>query len=205
MDASNLLKDIRLMPVVTIQQVDQAVPLAEALLAAGIGAIEVTLRTEQALAAMQKIAAEVPGILLGAGSVRNVQQFAQIREAGCAFAVSPGATDALLQAAELPYVPGAATASECLRLLEYGYTLQKFFPAEASGGIKAIKSLAAPLPEVRFCPTGGINAQLAPDYLAVEAIACIGGSWFVSDAHIAAGDFAAIEQSARAAVELALG
>lgn len=202
MDATNLLADIKLVPVVTIHDADHAVPLAQALLAAGIRAIEVTLRTDQALAALQRISAEVPQMLVGAGSVRVPAQFAEVRAAGCAFAVSPGVTERLLEAASLPYIPGAATASECMRLLENGYTLQKFFPAESSGGQRALKSISAPLPDIRFCPTGGINAELAREYLAMETVSCVGGSWFVPDDLLAQGDFSAIEDRARDAVGL---
>ena len=179
MDATDLLGDIRLMPVVELADPDTAVPLAQALLSAGINAIEVTLRTPQALTAIQNISTAVPQMLVGAGSVRQPEQFAQIQQAGAQFAVSPGATTTLLDGADMPYIPGAATASECLHLLQRGYQLQKFFPAESLGGAGTIKALAAPIQEVRFCPTGGINAALLEQYFAVPAVACVGGSWFV--------------------------
>ncbi len=203
MDATDFLASVRLLPVVTIDDADTAVPLAQALCRAGVVAIEVTLRTNVALTAMERIAREVPELRLGAGSVRHVEHFARIRDAGCSFAVSPGATDALLDAAgNLPYVPGAATASESLRLLARGYCLQKFFPAEASGGADALRALAQPLPEVRFCPTGGVNANNALKYLELSSVACVGGSWFVARDALAARDFDQIEANARAAVEL---
>ncbi|MCL4148593.1 UNVERIFIED_CONTAM: hypothetical protein GTU68_028571 [Idotea baltica] len=205
MDATTLLSSTKLIAVVTIENGDQAVPLAQALLAGGINTIEVTLRTKTALTAMEYITAQVPQILLGAGSVRYTEQFAEIQQAGCAFAVSPGATDRLLDYANLPYIPGAATASECLKLLERGYTLQKFFPAESNGGVGALKSIAAPLPEVRFCPTGGVTAALVREYLALDAVSCVGGSWFVPAKLLENGDFSAIEQCARDAVQLTHG
>ncbi len=205
MDATNLLSSTKLIAVVTIENADQAVPLAQALLAGGINTIEVTLRTKTALTAMQSIAKQVPQALLGAGSIRHSTQFTEIQNVGCAFAVSPGATDSLLDCANLPYIPGAATASECLRLLERGYVLQKFFPAESNGGVAALKAVSAPLPEVRFCPTGGITASLVQDYFALSAVSCVGGSWFVPANLLAQGDFSAIEQRAREAIQLANG
>lgn len=182
MDATTLFDGIDIVPVVTIDDVDLAVPLAEALLAAGVRAIEITLRTEHALAAVERVARAVPGLVIGAGSLRRPDQFPRIVAAGAQFAVSPGATERLLTAAReagLPFVPGAVTASEILRLLEHDYRLVKFFPAESSGGLAQLRALAAPLPEVQFFPTGGITLELARDYLAFERVACIGGSWFV--------------------------
>ena len=202
MDASSLFTEVRLVPVVTLVEPIHAVPLARTLLSAGIKAIEVTLRTAGALSAIESIAREVPDILLGAGSVRHAGQFQQIKDAGCAFAVSPGSTESLLDAANMPYLPGAATASEVLHLLERNYQLIKFFPAEVNGGITALKAISQPVPEVRFCPTGGINATLAPQYLQLEAVSCVGGSWFISADQLNAGNFVAIKASAEAAVSL---
>ncbi len=205
MDASKLLSPVRLMSVVVIHDAQQAVPLAEALLSAGINAIEVTLRTKCALAAIEKIATRLPELILGAGSVREARQFSEIEDAGAKFAVSPGHSASLLESAaerKMPYLPGAATASECLNLLDHGYNLQKFFPAELAGGVAAIQALSGPLPEVRFCPTGGITPALAPEYLALEAVACIGGSWFVPDDLLRAGNFAGIGKLAEEAVTL---
>lgn len=202
MDASALLQNIRLLPVVVIDDYSRAAQLAETLLQAGIGAIEITLRTEVALAAIEKIARDVPDIIVGAGSVRRADQFESIRNAGAHFAVSPGHTEKLLAAANLPYVPGAATPSECLNLLEHGYQLQKFFPAEQSGGLARIKAMSAPLPEVRFCPTGGITPANAGDYLACSAVACVGGSWFVPANALSSGDFDTIAAMCKDAVSL---
>jgi 2-dehydro-3-deoxyphosphogluconate aldolase/(4S)-4-hydroxy-2-oxoglutarate aldolase len=182
MDASELIQAKSIVPVVVIQDAGSALDLAMLLADAGFNAIEVTLRTPAALEAIELIATKVPGITVGAGSVRNPDQFARISDCGARFAVSPGASDRLVAAAQaigMPFVPGAATASEMIALLEQGYRLQKFFPAELSGGLAKIKALSAPLPEVRFFPTGGIDADSAGDYLASECVHCIGGSWFV--------------------------
>ncbi len=208
MDASALLAGQRIVPVVVIEDAASAAPLAETLLEAGLGAIEVTLRSDAALAAIERIAAATPELVLGAGSVRRAEHLAQVREAGARFAVSPGATTRLLDAAEataLPFVPGAVTASEMMRLRERGYSLQKFFPAELSGGVAALRALAAPLPEVRFFPTGGITAERARDYLAFDAVACLGGSWMVPAALLGAGDYTAIGRLAGEAARLANG
>lgn len=202
MDATKLLADVRLLPVVVIDDVNSAVPLARALLDAGIGAIEITLRSGAALGAIELIANEVPDILVGAGSVRQAEQFQQIKNAGASFAVSPGSTDALLAAANMPYVAGVSTPSESLKLLEAGYRLQKFFPAEVNGGVPALKAFSAPIPEVLYCPTGGVNAANAQSYLALSCVPCIGGSWFVPKELMQQQDFIALEQLARQAVEL---
>ncbi len=205
MDASQLLQNIRLLPVVVIEDASHAVPLAETLLQAGITAIEITLRTECALAAIGKIANAVPDILLGAGSIRQPGQFTTIANAGAHFAVSPGHSARLLAAANMPYLPAAATPSECMCLLEYGYQLQKFFPSEQSGGLAKIKAISAPLPQVRFCPSGGISLNNARDYLACPAVACVGGSWFVPADALRAGDFASIGKLSKEAARLAAG
>ena len=204
-DATGLLKDIRVVPVLVIEQVEQAVPLAEVLVDAGIGAMEITLRTEAALAAIEAVAASVPDIVVGAGSVRMAGQFTTLVDAGARFAVSPGATGALLEAADaaaIPLVPGAATATEVLRLLESGYRLQKLFPAQQSGGMSLLKSLGAPIPEVSFFPTGGIDLGLAREYLALPNVHCVGGSWFVPIDALRAGDFERIRVLAKEAAGL---
>ena len=214
MDASALfqergLGETRLLPVVTLPDDsdagDLAVSLAEVLLDCGLTAIEVTLRTENALRAMEQIASKVPQMCLGAGSLRQPEQVASIKRAGASFAVSPGATDALIDAAEaaaLPMVPGAETASEVLRLYARGYTLQKFFPAEVAGGVNRLRALSAPLPEVRFCPTGGVSPANIGDYLALGSVACVGGSWFVPVASISQRDFDGIATLTREALAL---
>lgn len=208
MDATELFNGMRLVPVVTLTHRDQAVPLAEVLVKAGIRAIEITLRTEAAIAAIKAVAAEVPGLLVGAGSIRHADQFRTVQDAGARFCVSPGSTPSLLEAAHdanMPFVPGAVTATEVLQLQERGYSLVKFFPAEVNGGVAAIRALSAPIPEVRFFPTGGITAGNIGDYLALKSVACVGGSWFVPGDCLQAGDFEKIESLARDAVRKTLG
>ena len=205
MDATELLKGFRITPVVVLDDPATAVPLAQCLLDAGIGVIEITLRTEAAIDAIRQAAEAVPEMLVGAGSIRRPEHFDAVIAAGARFAVSPGSTRALIDAAtqaEFPFVPGAITPSESLVLLEQGYRLQKFFPAEAAGGIAMLKSLAAPIPEARFMPTGGIDAARAPDYLALDNVAGVGGSWIATPELIAAGDFDEIGRRARDAAQL---
>lgn len=205
MNAADLLAAQRVVPVVVIDDAKDAVPLAETLLASGLDAIEVTLRTDAGLDAIERIAKEVPGMLVGAGSVRRAAQLAEVKSAGAVFAVSPGSSDALLEAAadtELPFVPGAVTASEMLKLLDLGYTLQKFFPAELAGGAAFLKAVSAPIPEVSFMPTGGIGPDNARDYLALPNVACIGGSWIAPTGLLHAKDFTAIGELAAAAAAL---
>lgn len=205
MNAADLLARQRVVPVVVIDDASDAVPLAKTLLASGLNAIEVTLRTEAGLEAIERIATDVPGMLVGAGSVRRAAQIAEVKSAGAVFAVSPGSSDALLEAvadAELPFVPGAVTASEVLKLLDLGYTLQKFFPAELAGGAAFLKAIGAPIPEARFMPTGGISPGNAKDYLSLENVACIGGSWIASSALLQVKDFDAIAGLASAAAKL---
>jgi 2-dehydro-3-deoxyphosphogluconate aldolase/(4S)-4-hydroxy-2-oxoglutarate aldolase len=205
MNAADLLATQRVVPVVVIEDADDAVPLAKTLLASGLDAIEVTLRTNAGIDAIEQIANEVPGMLVGAGSVRRAAQIAAVKSAGALFAVSPGSSDALLEAvadAQLPFVPGAVTASEMLNLLDLGYTLQKFFPAELSGGAAFLKAVAAPIPEVSFMPTGGIGPDNANDYLSLSNVACIGGSWIAPPALLRAKNFDAIAELAAAAAEL---
>lgn len=205
MDATELVSGFRIVPVVVIDDVERAVPLAETLLAAGLGIIEITLRTRDALAAIEKVASAVPDMLVGAGSIRRAEQISDVVNAGARFAVSPGSTDALLDAATnhaLPFIPGAATPSEMLALLERGYTLQKFFPAEAAGGIAMLRSVASPIPEVSFMPTGGITFGSAPDYLALGNVAGVGGSWITPSSLMAKGDVDRIAELAADAAAL---
>jgi 2-dehydro-3-deoxyphosphogluconate aldolase / (4S)-4-hydroxy-2-oxoglutarate aldolase len=167
-------------PVVVIEELDDAVPLAEALVRGGLPAIEITLRTQPALAAIERIAAEVEGAVVGAGTVTTTRQLDDALAAGARFLVSPGATPTLLdglQASGVPFLPGTATASDMVALLERGITHAKLFPAEVVGGVKALKAFSGPFPQLRFCPTGGIHAANAPDYLALPNVACVGGSW----------------------------
>jgi 2-dehydro-3-deoxyphosphogluconate aldolase/(4S)-4-hydroxy-2-oxoglutarate aldolase len=200
-----ILNRAPVVPVVVIDNVEHAVPLARALVAGGTPAIEVTLRTPAALDAIRAIAAEVEGACVGAGTVLNPHDLEAATQAGARFAVSPGSSSALLNAAAystLPLLPGAATASEAMTLLEQGYRLQKFFPAQAAGGPAMLRSLDGPLPGIRFCPTGGITPQNAADYLALPNVICVGGSWLTPRDLQQAGDWTAIEQRARAATGL---
>ena len=192
-------------PVLVIEDLAHAVPLAQALVAGGLPVLEVTLRTDCALDAIRAMA-QVEGAVLGAGTVLTPDQMSEARAAGARFAVAPGATSALIDAArlnEMPLLPGAQTCSEVMHLLEQGYTVQKFFPAEAIGGANALKSIAGPLPQVTFCPTGGISATRAPEYLALSNVACVGGSWVAPKDAMAAGDWGAITALAQAAAQLA--
>jgi len=193
------------MPVVTIDDPARAAPLARALVAGGIRAIEITLRTPGALEAVRAIAAEVPDAIPGVGTVLTVGDLAAAAAAGARFAISPGATPALLAAVQegaLPHIPAVATASELMAAMEAGFSVCKFFPAAWAGGVEALKALAGPFPHARFCPTGGIDAASAPAYLALPNVVCVGGSWIAPRAAIDAGDFAAIERLARAAAAL---
>lgn len=191
-------------PVLVIDRTEDAAPLARALVAGGLPALEVTLRTPMALDAIRAMA-EVPGGVVGAGTLLSPADVKAAKAAGARFGVSPGATGRLLAACEdegLPLLPGAATATEVMVLLERGYTVQKFFPAEAAGGTAALAAIGAPLPQVRFCPTGGIAAANAGGYLSLGNVLCVGGSWVAPKDRVAAGDWAAIEALARAAAAL---
>lgn len=192
-------------PVMVISEATQAVPLARALVRGGLPVLEITLRTEAALESIRAIIAEVEGAIVGAGTVLDADQLKACEKAGCAFAVSPGSSPRLLDAADdcaLPLLPGGVTASEVMTLLERGYRFQKFFPAEPAGGTAALSSLAAPLPQVRFCPTGGITPEKARDYLKLANVITLGGSWMAPKAKLAAADWAGIEALAREASQL---
>ncbi|NNF16065.1 MAG: bifunctional 4-hydroxy-2-oxoglutarate aldolase/2-dehydro-3-deoxy-phosphogluconate aldolase [Gammaproteobacteria bacterium] len=205
MDASRLLVNSRIVPVVVISRLERAVPLAECLLEAGIDVIEITLRTNTALAAIESIANQVPAMTVGAGSLREPGQIGDIIEAGGQFAVSPGATAELIGAAHeynLPLVPGAVTPGEMMNLFAAGYSLQKFFPAELAGGAPFLKSIHAPLPDIRFMPTGGISVQKAADYLALPNVAAIGGSWITPQHLLDTGNFAEIGRLAAEAIDM---
>jgi 2-dehydro-3-deoxyphosphogluconate aldolase / (4S)-4-hydroxy-2-oxoglutarate aldolase len=181
------------------------VPLARALLAGGLPAIEVTLRTPAAAESIERIAAEVPDAIVGAGTVLSARQVEASVAGGARYLVSPGTTPALLDAMEasgVPFLPGAATASDVLGLVERRVSVAKFFPAEASGGVAALRALAGPFAEVRFCPTGGIDLRRAPDYLALPNVACVGGSWMVPADAMRAGDWTTVERLARDAAAL---
>jgi len=200
-----ILKAAPVVPVLVIETVADAVPLARALVKGGLPVLEITLRTHAALDCIRAIIAEVEGAVVGAGTVLDGKKLREAEHIGCKFAVSPGATRQLLEAAEdslVPLLPGSATASECMMLIERGYRYQKFFPAEAAGGAPYLGSLASPLPQVRFCPTGGISLATAPAYLKLANVITIGGSWMAPKQRVAAKDWAAIEALAREAAKL---
>ncbi|WP_170522733.1 bifunctional 4-hydroxy-2-oxoglutarate aldolase/2-dehydro-3-deoxy-phosphogluconate aldolase [Ruegeria arenilitoris] len=193
-----------IIPVLVVDDAAHARPLAEALVAGGLPALEVTLRTPAALDAIRAMA-QVPGGVVGAGTLVTPDDVRAAKEAGAQFGVSPGATDALIAACEaegLPLLPGAATATEAMRLLEQGYDMLKFFPAEASGGAPALKAIGAPLPQITFCPTGGVSPANARDYLSLPNVICAGGSWVAPKQMVAQGDWAGIEALAREAAAL---
>ncbi|MCZ4610821.1 bifunctional 4-hydroxy-2-oxoglutarate aldolase/2-dehydro-3-deoxy-phosphogluconate aldolase [Streptomyces sp. Lzd4kr] len=192
-------------PVVVIDDASDAVPLARALVAGGLPAIEVTLRTPAALEAIEAVADAVPDAVVGAGTVITPEQVRLAVTAGARFLVSPGWTDLLLEAMRasgVPYLPGVSTTSEVVALLERGVREMKFFPAEAAGGTAYLKSLNGPLPQARFCPTGGIGPATAPDYLALPNVGCVGGSWMLPADAVAARDWERVEALAREAAAL---
>ncbi|PIE12539.1 MAG: keto-deoxy-phosphogluconate aldolase [Rhodobacterales bacterium] len=191
-------------PVLVITDLADAVPLATALVTGGLPVLEVTLRTPVALDAMAAMAG-VAGGVVGAGTVLTPRDVTAVKQVGGKFAVSPGATDRLLEAcetADLPLLPGAATASEAMRLLERGYRVQKFFPAESAGGAPALKAIGAPLPQITFCPTGGVSPGNVDSYLSLPNTRCVGGSWVAPESLIAARDWDGITALARAASRL---
>jgi 2-dehydro-3-deoxyphosphogluconate aldolase/(4S)-4-hydroxy-2-oxoglutarate aldolase len=207
----NLEPLLRLSPVVAVLVIEDArnaAPLARALLAGGVKLIEITLRTPAALEAMERIGSEVEGAVVGAGTLLSPRQFDEVARRGCRFAVSPGATPALIEAASqspLPWLPGAATLSEMMHLLEHGLSLQKFFPAEAAGGTAYLKSIASVLPDLSFCPTGGIDQRNAADYLALANVLCVGGSWVAPPALVKAERWGEIETLAASAARVPRG
>lgn len=190
-------------PVIVIKDLADAVPMAKALLAGGIKVLEVTLRTPVALDAIRLLSFEVPDAIVGAGTVTTAAQLQQVVEAGARFAISPGLTRELLQAgkdAAIPLIPGIASISELMEGTGLGYTHFKFFPAEAAGGVKTLKSIHGPFSDIRFCPTGGINEKNFKDYLALPNVKCVGGSWIVPDDAVAAKDWQRITNLCQAAV-----
>jgi len=193
--AIDLMNRGPVIPVVVIDRAGDAVPLARALLAGGVDTMEITLRTVDALDAIRLVAEQVPDMAVGAGTIVRPEQAREAVSAGAAFLVSPGTTPQLLAALldqDIPILAGAATASEVIALMEHGITEMKFFPAAAAGGPKAVKALAGPLPEITFCPTGGIDRASSADYLALPNVACVGGSWLTPSDLVAAGDWEAI-------------
>lgn len=193
------------MPVVVIDDIGHAEPLARVLLASGIKTIEVTLRTPAALDAIRAIAKSAPDMIVGAGTVLTADDLNAAIDAGARYALSPGGTSKLLKAARkasIPFIPGVATSSEIMRGRELGYRCFKFFPAEQLGGVNALKAQAGPLPDIRFCPTGSITPEKAPAYLALDNVLCVGGSWIAPVDKIRSGDWAAIEAAAKQAAAL---
>ena len=190
-------------PVIVVNDLAHAVPMAKALVAGGVRVLEVTLRTPVAMDALKAIIQEVPDAIVGAGTVINTQQLAEVTAAGAQFVISPGITEPLLQAAvegTVPLIPGISTVSELMTGMQYGLREFKFFPAEANGGVKALQAIAGPFPQVRFCPTGGISPKNYRDYLALNSVLCIGGSWLVPNDALASGDYLRITELAREAV-----
>lgn len=192
-------------PVLTIERAEMAVPLARALVKGGLPVLEITLRTDAALEALRAIVAEVPEAVVGAGTVLNPAQLDQAQRAGARFAVSPGCTAALAAAARssgLPFLPGIQTVSEAMALADQGFQLLKFFPADAAGGVTWLKAAGAPLAGLKFCPTGGVSADTAASYLALANVACVGGSWVAPRDAVATGDWQRVERLAATASTL---
>ncbi|MGW0419116.1 bifunctional 4-hydroxy-2-oxoglutarate aldolase/2-dehydro-3-deoxy-phosphogluconate aldolase [Streptomyces sp. NPDC003015] len=202
---ASLLDLAPVVPVVVLQDAADAVPLARALVAGGLSAIEVTLRTPVALDAIRAIAGNVPEAVVGAGTVITPEQVKASVAAGARFLVSPGWTDVLLEAMRasgVPFLPGVSTTSEVVALLERGVREMKFFPAGAAGGTAYLKSLSGPLPQARFCPTGGIGPENAPEYLSLPNVGCVGGTWMLPEDAVAARDWGRVERLAREASRL---
>lgn len=197
----DILRQAPVVPVLAIADLDDAIPLAETLVAAGLPVLEITLRTPVALDVIRRMRT-VPGAIVGAGTVLTAEDLAAVQAAGAAFAISPGGTDALYAAAgnaDIPLLPGIATASELMRGLEHGYKRFKFFPAESNGGVAALKGFAGPFSQVKFCPTGGIDAAKAPSYLALPNVITVGGSWMVPNDALAAKDWGRVGNLAKEA------
>lgn len=205
MNALELLAHSPVMPVIVIRDIDAAIDLAQALVAGGVRSLEITLRSEAALQAITLINQAVPDALVGVGTLRNARQLDAAIEAGARFGVSPGLTPELAQAARqsgIPFLPGVATASESMAAADQGFMVQKLFPAEAVGGVALLKSLYGPLPDIVFCPTGGIHAGNAAQYLALPNVKCVGGSWLTPDAAVAAKQWSTITALAQQACTL---
>ena len=197
-------KEVPVIPVLEVTDDAVAEPLAAALIEGGLHVIEITLRTSAALQTIEKMA-RLPGCVVGAGSILKPGQAAAARSAGAEFGVSPGSSDSVVRACRdegLPLLPGAVTASEIMSLLDQGFSFLKFFPAEAAGGYQALKALSGPLPQAKFCPTGGINLGNARQYLALDCVVCVGGSWVVPGEAVRAGNWKEIRRWAAEAYTL---
>jgi len=201
-----IFSDGPIIPVVVIKELQQALPLAKAILAGGVRVIEVTLRTDDALSAIQLIREELPDMTVGAGTVKTVQQLKQCLKVKAQFAFSPGATQSLLEegaSSDIPFIPGVCSASELMEGLDEGFRYFKFFPAEVCGGVEALKALYGPFPEACFCPTGGIHKNNFLDYLALDNVACVGGSWVLPTELIEQENWNMISDLANRSVTLA--
>jgi 2-dehydro-3-deoxyphosphogluconate aldolase/(4S)-4-hydroxy-2-oxoglutarate aldolase len=202
---SDLLTLSPVVPVVVVEDVATAVPMARALVAGGVHVVEITLRSEAAVPAIERVVAEVPDIVVGAGTVTTARQVEAVQRAGARFLVSPGSPSGLLDAAlesGLPLLAGASTETEMMRLAEHGLEAMKFFPAEPSGGVPYLAAVAGPLPHLRFCPTGGITPATVPSYLRLPNVGCVGGSWLTPREAVRAGDWALVTRLAREAASL---
>ncbi|MEL6362560.1 MAG: bifunctional 4-hydroxy-2-oxoglutarate aldolase/2-dehydro-3-deoxy-phosphogluconate aldolase [Pseudomonadota bacterium] len=205
MDTDAVLAAATVIPVLEVPTLEKAAPLAEALAAGGLRVVELTLRTPCALESVAAMTQAAPDLIVGMGTIRTPEDASRSADAGAAFLVSPGASLSLLEAmykSGLPALPGVATASEAMTAFEAGFTAQKFFPAEPAGGISYLKSLFGPLPDIRFCPTGGISAEKAEDYMALPNVVCVGGSWIANRTMIANGDWAQITANAKRAINI---
>ena len=211
MNALNVLEVLRagpVIPVIVIEALAQAIPLAKALVAGGVRVLEVTLRTPVALAAIRAIAREVPEAIVGAGTLTRPEDFTEARDAGARFGVSPGLTPALVEAAResgLPLLPGVMTPSDVIAARLAGFRELKLFPARQAGGVGMLQALAGPFPDATFCPTGGIAAETAPEFLALPNVACVGGSWLTPADALVSGDWDRVTDLARQACLLARG
>lgn len=208
MSIEKILQAAPVVPVVVIENIEDAVPLANALFNGGLRALEITLRTPVAVEAIKQIKQAIPDAYVGTGTVIDKATFNASLEAGADFMVSPGVNDELLKLAstsEVPFLPGAATPSEVMKLASHGFKFLKFFPAEAAGGVPMLKSIFGPLPQVKFCPTGGVSLKSAPNYLALPNVVCVGGTWMLDKQLIANKDWQAIEELARQASEVNKG
>ncbi|HEX7645247.1 MAG TPA: bifunctional 4-hydroxy-2-oxoglutarate aldolase/2-dehydro-3-deoxy-phosphogluconate aldolase [Burkholderiaceae bacterium] len=204
-DVLHIMKTSAVIPVIAIDDLDHAVPLARALVAGGIRVLEVTLRTRHGLPAIRAMASEVEGAIVGVGTLTQPEEFAAARDAGAVFGVSPGLTEALIEGARssgLPLLPGVMTPSEVMRAREAGFRQLKLFPAVPAGGVGMLNAIAGPLPDVTFCPTGGISEATAPQFLACKNVACVGGSWLTPKDAMLAGDWDRITALAKAASAL---
>lgn len=200
-----IMRTAPVIPVIVIDRIEDAVPLARALVAGGLTVLEVTLRTACALQAISEIKRAIPAAVVGAGTVISPEDVDRAVAAGAEFLVSPGSTPGLIDAAvakQIPILPGVATPSEAMALAARGLSQMKFFPAQAAGGVAMLKAISGPLPSISFCPTGGITKANAPDFLALDNVLCVGGTWMLDKAAIAAGDWENIERQARLASQL---